>query len=68
MPVVLFLCSGNYYRSRFAEHLFNHLAAADRGWQAQSQVIFSTAKPGVDEQPIVVPPLPAQVPPAFAQS
>jgi protein-tyrosine phosphatase len=23
---VLFLCSGNYYRSRFAEHLFNHLA------------------------------------------
>jgi protein-tyrosine phosphatase len=24
---VLFLCSGNYYRSRFAEHLFNHLAA-----------------------------------------
>jgi protein-tyrosine phosphatase len=25
---VLFLCSGNYYRSRFAEHLFNHLAQA----------------------------------------
>ena len=25
---VLFLCSGNYYRSRFAELLFNHLAAA----------------------------------------
>lgn len=23
---VLFLCSGNYYRSRFAEELFNHLA------------------------------------------
>lgn len=23
---VLFLCSGNYYRSRFAELLFNHLA------------------------------------------
>lgn len=22
---VLFLCSGNYYRSRFAEYLFNHL-------------------------------------------
>ncbi|MEO6600600.1 MAG: low molecular weight phosphatase family protein [Polyangiaceae bacterium] len=27
-PRVLFLCSGNYYRSRFAEHLFNHLAEA----------------------------------------
>lgn len=26
---VLFLCSGNYYRSRFAEHLFNHLAEAE---------------------------------------
>jgi protein-tyrosine phosphatase len=25
---VLFLCSGNYYRSRFAEVLFNHLASA----------------------------------------
>lgn len=31
MPVnaarVLFLCTGNYYRSRFAEVFFNHLAA-----------------------------------------
>jgi len=26
---VLFLCSGNYYRSRFAEVLFNHLAVAE---------------------------------------
>jgi protein-tyrosine phosphatase len=25
---VLFLCSGNYYRSRFAELLFNHLATS----------------------------------------
>jgi protein-tyrosine phosphatase len=25
---VLFLCSGNYYRSRFAELLFNHLIAS----------------------------------------
>jgi len=24
--IVLFLCTGNYYRSRFAEHMFNHLA------------------------------------------
>ena len=25
---VLFLCTGNYYRSRFAEELFNHEADA----------------------------------------
>ena len=27
-PLVLFLCSGNYYRSRFAEHWFNHRVTA----------------------------------------
>lgn len=26
LPRILFLCSGNYYRSRFAEELFNHYA------------------------------------------
>jgi len=35
--VVLFLCSGNYYRSRFAELLFNHLAAGSGlGYRADS--------------------------------
>jgi protein-tyrosine-phosphatase len=35
---VLFLCTGNYYRSRFAEELFNHLAAeAGLDWQAVSR-------------------------------
>ena len=35
---VLFLCSGNYYRSRFAEHLFNAIANRDRlSWQAESR-------------------------------
>jgi protein-tyrosine phosphatase len=36
--VVLFLCTGNYYRSRFVEILFNHLAR-ERGicWRAESR-------------------------------
>lgn len=35
---VLFLCTGNYYRSRFAEILFNHQAArSDLRWRAQSR-------------------------------
>ncbi len=35
---VLFLCTGNFYRSRFAEELFNHLAAK-KGleWAADSR-------------------------------
>ena len=38
MRTVCFLCTGNYYRSRFAEGCFNHLAG-QRGldWRAQSR-------------------------------
>ncbi len=35
---ILFLCTGNYYRSRYAEELFNHLAKAERlEWRAFSR-------------------------------
>ena len=35
---VLFLCTGNYYRSRFAEQLFNHLATQrELPWRAVSR-------------------------------
>jgi protein-tyrosine phosphatase len=35
---VLFLCTGNYYRSRHAEAVFNHHAATARlGWRAASR-------------------------------
>jgi protein-tyrosine phosphatase len=38
MHRLLFLCTGNYYRSRFAELLFNALAAAEAlDWQADSR-------------------------------
>jgi protein-tyrosine phosphatase len=37
---ILFLCTGNYYRSRFAEELFNHLAAArSLDWKADSRAL-----------------------------
>jgi protein-tyrosine phosphatase len=40
MPTLLFLCTGNYYRSRFAEHLFNAQAQAlDRSWTAVSRAL-----------------------------
>lgn len=37
MKTILFLCSANYYRSRFAEHFFNHLAERRQvPWRADS--------------------------------
>jgi protein-tyrosine phosphatase len=38
MHHVLFICTGNYYRSRFAEAVFNHLARQHRlNWRAFSR-------------------------------
>lgn len=38
---LLFVCSGNYYRSRLAEILFNHeAAAAGLPWRAESRGLF----------------------------
>lgn len=41
MPrTILFLCTGNYYRSRFAEELFNHLATRNQlDWTATSRAL-----------------------------
>ena len=40
MKTLLFLCTGNYYRSRFAEELFNlHAPGACPGWRAVSRGI-----------------------------
>ncbi|TVS19087.1 MAG: low molecular weight phosphatase family protein [Planctomycetaceae bacterium] len=37
-PSVLFVCTGNYYRSRFCEHLFNVLAERRQiRWRAASR-------------------------------
>lgn len=46
---VLFICTGNYYRSRFSEALFNHLAIrAGSGWRAFSRgVAIDAAPPGL---------------------
>jgi len=35
--IVLFVCTGNYYRSRFAELYFNARATPTLGWRAKSR-------------------------------
>jgi protein-tyrosine phosphatase len=43
---ILFLCTGNYYRSRFAEEMFNHEAQiAGLNWRASSRGLASEPSP-----------------------
>lgn len=54
MKTVLFVCTGNYYRSRFAEALFNH-HARDRGlgWRAESRgLAIHMAPEGLSEHTV----------------
>jgi protein-tyrosine phosphatase len=37
MQTVLFVCTGNYYRSRYAELRFNALVPPALGWRAESR-------------------------------
>jgi protein-tyrosine phosphatase len=42
MPQLLFLCTGNYYRSRFAEEVWNHLERRQpTGWSAISRGLYA---------------------------
>jgi protein-tyrosine phosphatase len=47
MRKLLFLCTANYYRSRFAEMLFNHLAVERKlNWVADSRGIVTALGAG----------------------
>ena len=45
IPTVLFLCTGNYYRSRYAEHYFNALASqGNLAWRAISRGLLPSSE------------------------
>lgn len=51
MKTILFLCTGNYFRSRFAEELFNCRAGHGRiDWQAQSRALAIERLVGVSDR------------------
>lgn len=53
MNSILFICTGNYYRSRMAEELFNFWArAADLNWEAQSAGLREDMSKSPNEGPI----------------
>lgn len=44
MQTILFLCTGNYFRSRFAEQFFNHVAREENlPWVAESRALRPVA-------------------------
>lgn len=44
--LILFLCTGNYYRSRYAEEVFNfHARAANLSWRAFSRGLAEASSP-----------------------
>jgi protein-tyrosine phosphatase len=50
MKQVLFLCSANYYRSRFAEHLFNWIAGQEGlPWRADSRGLAADQWPDIGQ-------------------
>jgi protein-tyrosine phosphatase len=49
--IVQFICTGNYYRSRYAELYFNARVAEDSGWRADSRGFAPTPlNPGAISQ------------------
>jgi protein-tyrosine phosphatase len=56
MNKILFLCTGNYYRSRFSEVLFNHLAreAGISRWLADSRGLHVQPDGVVNHGPISI--------------
>jgi protein-tyrosine phosphatase len=46
MKKILFLCTGNYYRSRYAEEIFNHIAKQQGlAWRAFSRGAAESGSP-----------------------
>ena len=55
MKHILFLCTGNFYRSRFAEAVFNHAAeAVHLPWRATSRGLATHMAPDAPLSPHII--------------